>query len=307
MNYKDFAAKGDHLTNMLVKLDIVKYVSRYVQINYDPDYEILEYTREDSNYYFKNAFDFEGDYQIVLGADISEGIVFQYDKLEDLLNEHELDIDLNPEDFSSFLSEMAGREPELLMGVGDEPKFEQFNLHCLRITYIENIAKQIGYDGSFFGYDSAIRDIDVYAELELKVVPHFPKDDHYKTLLGEAYLLYLQGNYKLSSFILFTAFDNFIEQFYGNPGERIHLEDKFRKVFKRKFKNLKRHNIYSQIAGNFKSFENLRNDIAHGNHHGPIYRQQLKERFLITLIMILTYTFSYSDFQKLLNGISSDS
>jgi hypothetical protein len=136
-------------------------------------------------------------------------------------------------------------------------------------------------------------------------VPAFNESEYYKTLIAEAYLLFLQGNNRLSCFILFTAFDNFVNMFYGNPGEKKKLEEKFHEVYKKKFTKLKRHNIYSQIAGSFTGFEYLRNKIAHGNIHGHVSHSQLKELFIITLTMILVYNFDYKEFEKLLSGITA--
>jgi hypothetical protein len=308
MNYTNFKSHDQLIDKLLAKLGILEWKTIYFDVDLEPDYEILKYKKDYSDFYFKNSLSFEGRYQYVLDAEIGNFKLYPYDILKYISQESGVAL---PDSFENaqvleFLEEVAVSNHDKMIDFGWEPQVDQLNLYCLRISHIENDSKFIVYEGAYMGLLTDFGDdITLYADISLKVVPFLDgsPSQFYKTLVAEAYLLFMQRNYKLAAFVLFSAYDNFVNEKYGNPHEEKRLREKLNTVFKDRFEKLEKHNIYTQIKRQIDDFEKVRNSIAHGTNTEYISFTEVKDSFIIMLSLFISYEFTFSDFQAIVDDI----
>ncbi|OKS88703.1 hypothetical protein [Mucilaginibacter polytrichastri] len=308
MNYTDFKNNDKLVDKLLAKLGILEWKTIFFDVDLEPDYDILKYQKDYADYYFKNSLSFEGRYQYVLDAEIGSFNLYPYEVLKYISEESGIAL---PDDFENaqvvkFLEEVSASDRDQLVDFGWKPEIDQLNLYCLRISHIENNTKAIVYEGGYMGLLTDFGgDLTLYADISLKVVPFLDRapNQFYKTLVAEAYLLFMQRNYKLAAFTLFSAYDNFVNDKYGNPYEEIRLREKLKAVFKDRFAALEKHNIYTQIKRQIDDFEKVRNSIAHGTNTDDISFTEVKDSFIIMLSLFISYEFSFSDFQTIIDDI----
>src|SRR5580698_8102646 len=88
---------------------------------------------------------------------------------------------------------------------------DQFKLNNLRVKSIDNEEKRLYYEGSFFGNHETYDQVDwgIYSVIEVTGMP-LEEDAFYKDLIAQAYTLYNEGKNKLSYFLVYSAFESFI-------------------------------------------------------------------------------------------------
>lgn len=299
MTYKNFKTKGNILNKLFVRLGILTTNKIIIRINNTPDYDISEYKREeDSNYYFHNSWGFSGHAQFIADIDVIDSKIFHYDDLLRASQEYNLLFD--HENHVTFINEMYALNNDWFSQDGIEPDIDQFKLSQLRVASIDNEQRQFHYEGSFFGNYETFDPIDwgLYSLIEITGMPQ-QRDDFYKEIIAESYILNREKKNKLSYFLAYSAFESFINKQLGGEDEEKRIKEKVTDLYKNKFANIDTHQIYCSVMNAFTPFSNNRNNIAHGRNNISIGNEELNDALMFIAIMICTYELGCNTFDEL--------
>jgi hypothetical protein len=299
MNYKQFSNERKILQRLLVSLDILRTKEVIVRINNSPDYDISQYRREeDTDYYFNNSWDFSSHAQFVVDIDFIETKLFHYDHLRAASVEFRVPFD--EMNHTKFINDMYFVSKDWFYDSGFETDIDQFKLHHLRSGLIDNIKKTFSYEGSFRGNYETIDPIDwgIYSLIEITGIPD-ATDSFYKEIIGESYVLNRENKNKLSYFLAYSAFESFVNLELGTTNDERRLKEKVNELYKKKFANLNKHQIYCSVINMYDPFTNSRNNIAHGTNSIMVSNDELNKAFLFVLIMITSYNFNCNSFDEL--------
>lgn len=301
MNYLQFSKKENLIEKILTHFGIIKQEKVIIKINHEPDYNISEYMREqDSDYYFYKYWDFRREFNSVVEIRITDKYIVHYDNFKHLSSEYKIPFPTYDE--CSFLMDVLNEDVDALDNNTLGTETDNFKLNNLRIKSIDNLDGRIYYDGSFTGSSYEINPVDwaVYSVINISAVP-LEIDDmaFYNSLLAESYVLLKEKKYKLSYFLLYSAFESFINYELGKEEEEGRLKDKINELFCLKFPNLSRHQIYTSIIMLFDSYTNNRNDIAHGRSTIDVDHKIVEKSFLFVLTMISSFLLNISKFEDL--------
>jgi hypothetical protein len=165
--------------------------------------------------------------------------------------------------------------------------FEIKNVVC---SGVDLIRKQYSISGNFFGDSKDIEPMDwaVYVEVELWGLESSEFDEEfYSELLVKSYHAKLDKDYRMSFFLAFSALEGFINQNSHSEKEE-KLNNKLNKLFKARFGDISKHQVYTTIVNNFNDLIKLRNDIAHGRK-SDFNEGAAREMLVISLMFISSY------------------
>ncbi len=184
-----------------------------------------------------------------------------------------------------------------------------FKVNRIRVNSIDNINSKINYEGSFFGNSSDIDPIDygVYCLLRVTAVSRdIDFANFYKELIAESYVLFKESNFKLAYFLAYSGFESFINSSLGIGDEPGRLKERLQELFKCKFLDLSRHQIYTCVVNDFDRLTDKRNTIAHGRGAVSINKKETEEALLFILILVCTYEFQCSKFDELNSKLENE-
>lgn len=299
MTFAQFSNRPEILLKLLASLGILTTKRTIIKIDINPDYDISKYQREeDADYYFNNFWDFSNELSSVVSIEFIENKLFHFDDLERTSEEYNLPF--NGEDHLEFINIINSLHKSWFSENGMETDIDQFKLHHLRISSIDNIKKKLYYEGSFFGNHETFDPIDwgIYSLVELKGLIQ-DSSKFYKDLIGESYLLQIESKYKLAYFLAYSAFESFVNKELNKENDERRLKEKISELFRTKFPQLERHQIYCSVMSFYDEFTENRNNIAHGINEISISKENIQSALLFILTLITCYEHDITTFENL--------
>ncbi len=307
MNYDQFSRKDDLINQILIRQGILISEKIIIKIDHQPDYEISEYKREqDADYYFYNSWKFKNKFNSVFNISVSQNHIFHFDNFNDLSNNYNIPFNIGSE--CDFLLDVLKKDSDALFTYGFGTETDNFTIHNVRIKAIDNLKGRVYYDGSFTGSSYEIDPLDwgIYSILDISACPiEIDDKPFYNSLLAESYLLLKERKYKLSYFLLYSAFESFVNSELGKGDEEGRLKDKLNELFCLKFPNLGTHQIYTSVITFFDKYNLDRNAIAHGRNRVEIDEEMVEKSFIFVLTLISSYLFNSSKFDDLYMRITN--
>lgn len=236
-------------------LSIIDEIGDYVeekQVSTYPDPAIVSHDKfVEKEYFLEDELCFAGDYSVILDAGLTEyGFCIDDELLTDIGDERSLVYGIHRVNQRRCCIELRG---VLKGGWAD---IDEMALARIELT--------------------AIRKND-YLKLVL-----------YKTLIVDAVLLEREGNLRMAFFTYFSALEAYVRErldlIRSNIYSELHealdylsLDDKVRIVAKNALgvDDLNRVKIWGSFQGVLRNAKELRNNIAHGKHRGPVTSEQV--------------------------------
>lgn len=305
MNKKDFCNIKNIELLLLKKLNIIKEKNYIYEISNYPDFDLTIYDKHNiKNYFFQNTKSFENDYLTVLEANISYSKMLHSDNLQEIKKKYP-DFD-NFENNEMYLSNISNIDEEFLEQCGYEMLnnrvFERLSFNKLDLKILNN-SKEFLFSGSYEAENSGIEPMDIYFFVQCKVLGisfDIEQGEFYKELLAEVYKFYLEGTYKIAYFLLFSAFESYINYKLQSHDEQKRLSEKINELFKNTFKDISKHQIYTSFICEFKCFETNRNTIAHGKESISIDQEGVSKVLIFVMVFINSIEHSISTFEELI-------
>ncbi|WP_153037785.1 hypothetical protein [Aliivibrio fischeri] len=298
MKYKEFKKNID--ITLLSALGAIKYIDKFIDIELLPDYNLTDYDKYTNNTYFiRQRYDFSEDFSSLFYASIDNTAIFNWEDIKD----NDLQVDQRSS-ISGILNKMPKNKIEFINSV-DPDDLDDFKLNSLKVDSINSIEHELVILGAFLGNSYSIdpSDWSLVSNLKLLGIPSNLNGKLYLELLAESYSLLQSGNNKLSYFLLYTAFESYIN-IHANPSnDSVRLKDSFQKLFKSKFGVINANDIqiYSSIVGYFDGFYRKRNDIAHGRNMVSIGDEELQDFLIFVLTVIVANENSIHNFKRIVD------
>jgi len=305
MNYAQFK-KTDGLDYCLLSfLKIIKVSSRIIKINNHPDYDLSPYKGMDATtYYFKDSWSFDEEFGGIINATIKDQRIFHADDIERLAGQYVIDFDTR-NSFDVILNDILKQNKDV-MEEGMYPKFDEFEFYPIQIERVDHSKKTIHFSGSYYGDGGTIEPMDWDILIECSFCSFASSDTFgkfYVDLISESYSLREAGNLKLAYFLMYAAFENYINEHDDKEGR---LKDKLKTLFKNRFNSLKNLEIYTSVINEFDRWEGIRNDIAHGKKAKENITDEMIEGITIfVLTLIASWELKESSFESLSKTILS--
>lgn len=305
MNYSQFSKTKKLINIILAKFGILISKTLIIKIDNEPDYEISEYKREiEADYYFYNSWNYKENFRFVIDISIIKTHILHFDNFKNISEEYNIPFYVGNE--CEFLLNALEKDSNVLESHGFGTDVDSFKIKKIRISTIDNIEGKVNYEGTFYGGSYEINPVDfaIYSIINVVGTP-LDIDDKpfYNSLLAESFILLQQGNYKLSYFLLYSAFESFINYELGTADEQERLKDKLKKLFCIKFPNLSTHQIYTNTVKYFDQYTIDRNGIAHGKSPIKVDKKMVEESFTFVLTMISSYLTFTDKFDDLYNEV----
>lgn len=280
MDYKKVISDDHNILKLMVSLNLCKLVTKIVEIDLNPDYDITPYQGDSgATYVFKPKIDFPDGFESVIDVEIQNLRILHADDTSSLIRDFQLtysdvnvDNDLNVINYCQELH--AENDPSDIWGLfsqlGCEPNFDDFKLNEISVSDINNNKKTIRLEGGFFGSSYSIDPMDwgLYAELEFFGGSSFDSSEQfYNELLIKSYDMHQKGDHRVSFFLSYSALEGYINIKNESEDVEERLSEKLNKLYKKEFSHLElsKHNIYTTMISPFKKhLTKLRNHIAHG-------------------------------------------
>jgi len=305
MNYTQFASKHNIIDRLLQKLEIITYKKIFIPIDNTPDYDLSQYQKElTTDYYFKNSWDFSQEFSSLINVEIIAASIFHADDIARL--KKELNMETSTESYSKIIQYGYNIRNTTFDEYGMGTDLDDFKLHDIKSDSIDNIKRRFFYVGSFMGDGFYIDPTDWEIIAQINVVGISDEIEYkqfYKSLIAESFILYKEGKYKLSYFLIYSALESFINSESNNPDEEERLKDRLKDVLKNRFQNLQTNQIYNSIIVCYGSFTTNRNTIAHGRNNIEFNETDLLNVLLFTLTLISMYELNVSTFDDLYNAV----
>lgn len=308
MNYTTFKTKKNIEQKILRHLGILKITSRIIQINNYPDFDLSKYEGlSESTYYFRDSWSYEGHISAVTDISIESSAVFHYEDICRLSEEYGV-LYKEKDGYGTFLDLIREKNIDVMSEAGISAEFDGFRLNSLQVERIDHPKKVVHFFGSYTGDSSTIEPLDWNLIIECAFSGFLSGEDSsdfYIDLVSESYALRDSGNLKLSYFILFTAFENFVNEKLGSQKEIGRLKEKLNLLFKTLYSSLERHQIYTSVAGQIDGWEKIRNEIAHGRSSNVVTRNEINGLSIFVLTLIASFETKTSKFEELLNMLEA--
>lgn len=319
---------GDFLKLHLYLLDVITPFNYLAKIYFDLDHDLIEYDKMlEKDYIFSDDVDYHKELWAVINSKIDWYGIYYFSILD--VYENELKTLMKKKGMSDPFSghynnksvidtiikafERGDEETKEFMQNLAEMGLEDgsIGINDMRIERFNNNAKCFNVYGGLRGDAMTISDIDSQpvAMISGLSIPLSIEDNYfYLQLLGESYLLYCDGHYKLSAFLAFTALENFINHtLYSKDDkvgelaneEKIPLMEKSEKLFKDYAEGYLDNRLYKASLDIFNKYEEYRNDVAHGKGQKTYNEEVAKNMFKAVLYQILAINLETDSFAEL--------
>ncbi|MDX8557373.1 hypothetical protein OZ663_11900 [Elizabethkingia sp. HX CGY] len=303
MTLKEFSKKKNIIETLLSALNLIEEKTKITKIDFYPDFDIFEYDRHnDKEYYFTGIQTFDNNHNYVLDCEFISPFVFPYDRLDEI-EEHEDIVFSDKENLIESVKELDDFDYNLIEEYSFPTDFDGFKLNNIKVKYINNTKKEIIYEGGFLGASMNIDPDfwDLFSYINVKAIKK-NQIEFFKDLLGESYILKLEGNYKLSFFILFSALENYINfKLNKTEHEGKRLKELIGEVYKteHEIETLISDNLYTSLMNDINKQIEKRNVIAHGKNDINISANELNSFLLCVLTYIISVEFKWNSFQEI--------
>lgn len=306
MKQAQYLKRENLLKNLLTTLGVVKEIQTIIKIDNTPDDEVIPADwRNDDNNYFKNSWRFNHFFDSVTEFKFVGERVYHFDHINEAAEEVGMDLDADNIEYS--LNQINNSDSSYFRSNGWDTDFnETFQFHKVRVAVIDNVKKKIWYDGSFFGnhetYDNT--DWGVFSKVKLTGIPKYLLL-FYQELLGESYLLFKSGNYKMAYFIAYGAMENYVNTNLGSEESEERFKDKLKRWCKTKTTLIEKHEVYCGIIVEYDMFTRIRNIIAHGKETIEIEKSDAESILTFVATLICSFEFDLPKFERLVQEIES--
>ena len=305
MNFNQYRNVKDLQIKLLESLNLIENNTYIIKVNLDPDFDIINFDRHnDKDYYFYNSLKFQENHNFIIDCSFLKQFILTGDTLDDI-EENEDILFTDKENVDLSIKELEDLNEDLLDTYSFPLDFDGFKLNAIKVKFINNTEKKIYYEGSYFAASVNIYPDfwDMFSYVNMTSI----KKNHqqfYKDLIGESYILKLEGNLKLSLFTLYSALESFVN-YKLNDNTEIRLKDGIAKLFQieNNCKDLTKNNLYSSIINKLIELKNIRNTIAHGKNNILVLEEELDEYFVIILTFIISIEFKWANFEEITKKI----
>ncbi|MEZ8415459.1 hypothetical protein BCU85_05535 [Vibrio lentus] len=300
MNYQNLTECDYHISILMASIGLFRNHREFIRLNHTPDYNKTPYQGYSiSDYFFDNSYEFPCDYTTVFDVSVHQVGIYHSDDFSSLM-EHErfahleCMVEFGEEALNACLEvEVSnGEDSDFFKHNGFGKQVDQFKIENVDCSSIELLRKRYSISGNFTGDSSDIDPLDwaVYAEVEFcGLASSDIEEEFYSDLLIKSYHAKLDKDYRMSFFLAYSAFEGFINQSLDSEREEERLSDKLNQLFKARFGDISKHQIYTSIIGDFnKKLTPLRNDIAHGRK-SDFNEDIAREMLIVSLMFICSY------------------
>ncbi|MBF9252622.1 hypothetical protein I2I11_04905 [Pontibacter sp. 172403-2] len=304
MNLTSYIKKVD-VRKLLMYLNIIDIKELIIPINIEPDYDVSEYKREiDTDYFFINEWSYKGYFETLTSFEFLTHRLYHQNYFQELDND--LKSELTSVSIEEDLNIINRLNKDSFAWSGyDSGELDEFKLKYIRLRSINNINKCIKYEGTFFGGSYGLNVLDwgecgFFAKIQMEGIS---RSILYNDLLGESYLLYLSGNYKLSHFVAYSAFENFLNLKTNSFEVQERLSEKLKKLFRESSIDTNKNVVYCSVVNNFSKQTKRRNDVAHGMDAVDINERAVREFLIEIITMIILYNNNYLNFKEVIEQV----
>lgn len=287
MKKQELKKKTNIIKEYLISQSLIKEGKYLFKMDFNPDYDYTDSEKNISQiYYFHEKIDF---------SDIFYNIISYSDIKPHILSPYDLDLSLN-----DYLTPIEPEELEEIKEKEVPTEFDEFKLNKIHLYSYDNVNKTLNYDCTcktermFLGDDF----VDIYCEVDLTGISNnFFSEKLYNQLIVDSYLKYLQKDYRMAFFLMYSAFECFINLKSGKPEEEKRLVQKKNELFKTRFKVLNLNNINSSV--NMSNYEKTRNDIAHGKENFNISKKLVDDIYFDFISLIISFEKNIKNYNEL--------
>lgn len=287
MKKQELKNKTNIIEEYLISQTLIKEGKYLFKMDFNPDYDYTDSEKDISQiYYFHESIDF---------SDVFYNIIKHSDIKPHILSPYNLNFSLN-----DYLTPIDTEELEEIIESEVPTEFDEFKLNKIHLYSHDNINKTLNYDCTckterlFLGEDL----VNIYCEVDLTGISNkIYNEKLYNQLIVDSYLKYLQKDYRMAFFLMYSAFEGFINLKSGKPNEEKRLIQKKNELFKTQFNNLNKNQINSSI--NMAIFEKKRNDIAHGNENYKITKEIVDDIYFDLIALIISFEQNITNYSDL--------
>lgn len=179
-------------------------------------------------------------------------------------------------------------------------EFDCFKLQKIHLYSVDNVNKTINYDCTCSTEEMMLGNdfVDIYCEVDLcGITWKINTANLYNQLIVDSYRKYLQKDFRMAYFLMYSAFECFINTKSGKHDEEKRLVQKKNELFKLKFSCLNSNQINSSV--DMKKYEDIRNDIAHGREEFNIKKELVDDIYFDFLSLIISFEENIQKFEEL--------
>lgn len=305
MNYQKLVSNDHYISILMESIGLFRNHREFICIDHSPDYDKTPYQGViGSEYFFDNLYSFPFGYSTIFDIEIYNVGIYHADDFKELKKlkrfshlEDTTEVGVETLNACLDIDSENGQGSDFFNDFGFGTEVDHFKIRNVCCSDIDITKKRYSISGNFFGDNYDIEPIDwaVYAEVELWGLESSEFDEEfYSELLVKAYHAKLDKDYRMSFFLAYSAFEGFINQNSYSEKEEEKLSDKLSKLFKNRFGDISKHEIYTSIINDFnKKLTGLRHDIAHGRK-SDFNEDASREMIVISLMFISSYN-NYAD------------
>ena len=287
MKKKELKNRTNLIKEYLFSERILKESTYIFKMDFFPDFEYTDYQKGISQlYYFHGEIDFSDIFSDIMEHKEIEPHIFpSYEK---------------PCFLQESLNVISDDELKILEENETPLTFDSFSFKNAHLYSIDNINKTLNYDctceteGTLLGEDF----VNIYFTVNLcGIIKEIEAIDLYNQLIVDSYRKYLNKDYRMAYFLMFSAFECFINSKLNSDDEEKRLVEKKNELFKSKFSLLNINEINSSV--DMKKYEKKRNDIAHGREKLSIKKELVDDIYFDFISLIVSFNQGLTNFTNL--------
>ena len=286
--------KTNLIKEYLITQGILEESECIFKMDFFPDFEYTDFQKgRIQTYYFHEEISFSNIYSDIISYSEITPHIFPVNEKPDFLKN------------ITNLKKINNIDKEKFLEIKIPDKFDLFELQKIHLYSVDNIEKTLNYDctckteGAFIGNDF----IDIYCTVHLcGITNNINSCDLYNQLIVDSYRKYQSKDYRMAFFLMFSAFECFINTKLGKQDEEKRLKEKKNELFKSIFPTLNANQIYSYI--NIKKHEKIRNEIAHGRKELYTEKSSVDDIYFDFISLIISYNEKIEKFNDLKNYIN---
>lgn len=286
------------LEPLLTRLGVLERKRVVIEINNLPDHDISNYRgAETADYFFRQSWNFSSMFDMVFDLRFMQNRILSDDDLSEIRRKFRIGSDTSVK----LLQELFDRNENVFNEYGFEvDSLDDFRLKAIRLAYIDNANRRAWYEGAFTGDNASIDPMTwrIYSLVDVVGTPTFI-ETVWKAILGESFMLHRRGDYRLSHFLAYTAFESFVNASLEWSEESIRLKESVNELFAARFSSLDKHQLYTSTIHQIDEFKSRRNDVAHGSSVGRVSQLESREALEFVLVLVMSYEFKLRTFEEL--------
>lgn len=300
MNYKKFNELPAIELRLLSAIGLLTQERLAFEIDNSPNYGISNYDRHRmETYFFADSHPFPYNVSFVIHVEKEGETIIAEDELGDYRAEFDIDDDIK--DGEEILSQILSKNGEIGLAVD---RVEEFELNGIEQPVVDNTGKTITFVGGYKATYSGIQpdEWSIYAVCDvLGLSAQAVEDKTHLGILGEGVAMMLRKDYKIASFMFYSALESFINHQLQSQTDEQRLSEKLRRLVTSTFLgcDLARHSIYTSTIKEFDRLTGLRNTIAHGAKAISVSRQEANSHLTLVLTLMACIETVQADFLSL--------